>query len=257
MYLKTNALVLRETAYQDADKLLSLLTSEHGCLTARARGVRSRSSRLKAACQLLTDGEFTLLERQGRYTITEAVMLNPFQKLRDDLEKLSLGSYLAQLGETLSDADYASPALLRLLLCALDALARQDRPQAIVKAAAELRLLCLSGYAPALEGCAVCGAPNPDRFHVGAGALHCTGCKDGMEPGLSLPLTPGALTAMRYICAAPLERLFSFHLGDDSAACLAQTVETYLLTQLERGFSALDFYKSLLIQQPESTYESE
>ena len=67
----------------------------------------------------------------------------------------------------------------------------------------------------------------------------------------------GALTAMRYICAAPLERLFSFHLGDDSAACLAQTVETYLLTQLERGFSALDFYKSLLIQQPESTYESE
>ena len=35
------------------------------------------------------------------------------------------------------------------------------------------------------------------------------------------------------------------------------TVETYLLTQLERGFSALDFYKSLLIQQPESTYESE
>ena len=118
MYLKTNALVLRETAYQDADKLLSLLTPDHGCLTARARGVRSRSSRLKAACQLLTYGEFTLLERQGRYTITEAVMLNPFQKLRDDLEKLSLGSYLAQLGETpvrrrLCDPGAAPSAALR------------------------------------------------------------------------------------------------------------------------------------------------
>ena len=45
MYLKTNALVLREVAYQDADKLLTLLTQDYGCLTARARGVRSRSSR--------------------------------------------------------------------------------------------------------------------------------------------------------------------------------------------------------------------
>ncbi len=245
MYLKTNALVLREVAYQDADKLLTLLTQDYGCLTARARGVRSRSSRLKSACQLLSYGEFTLLERGNFITVTEAELLESFQGLRTDLDKLSLGSYLAQLGESLTRADANDPSLLRLLLLALDALSRLDRPQTLVKAAAELRLLCMAGYAPALEGCAVCGAEYPDRFHVSQGVLHCAGCKPHLDPGLSMPLTPGALDAMRFICSAPLERLFRFELPADSAECLAAAVETFLLTQLERGFSALDFYKSL------------
>jgi len=248
MYLKTNALVLREVAYQDADKLLTILTQDYGRLTVRARGVRSRSSRLKGACQLLAYGEFTLLQRQNFYTVTEAQLLEPFQGLRANLDKLSLGSYLAQLGETLSDADTDNPELLRILLYALDALSRQDRPLPLVKAAAELRLLCLAGYMPSLDGCAVCGEGNPTQFHVGQGVVHCPACKQELEPGLSLPLTPGALDAMRFICDAPLERLFRFKLPDASMKSLADAVETFLLTQLERGFSALDFYKSLQIE---------
>ena len=249
MYLKTNALVLREVAYQDADKLLTVLTQDYGRLTVRARGVRSRSSRLKGACQLLSYGEFTLLERQSFYTVTEAQLLESFQGLRSDLDKLSLGSYLAQLGETLSDADADNPELLRVLLYALDALARQGRPQRLVKAATELRLLCLAGFMPDLAGCAVCGEAYPTQFHVGQGVLHCLGCKQVLEPGLSLPLTPGALDAMRFICSAPLERLYRFELPEPSMKSLADAVETFLLTQLERGFTALDFYKSLQLQE--------
>ena len=45
MYTKTLGLVLRETEYKDADKLLTVLTQERGKVTMRARGVRSRSSR--------------------------------------------------------------------------------------------------------------------------------------------------------------------------------------------------------------------
>lgn len=256
MYLKVNALVLRETSYRDADKLLTLLTNQ-GCLTVTARGVRSRSSKLKGACQLLAYGEFTLLERQGRYSVTEAALLEPFRGLRDDLEKLSLGSYLAQLVEALSNADAANPAVLRLLLYALDALARLDRPQQIVKAAAELRLLCLSGYEPALDACAVCGSPAPDRLHTQMGVVHCEACRAGLVAGISLPISQGALDAMRYVVAAPLERLFHFSLPQDSCRQFADAVETYLLTQLEQSFSALEFYKSLLYLNAENTYEFE
>ena len=41
MYIKTDGIVLREVAYQDSDKLLTVLTREYGKLTVRARGVRS------------------------------------------------------------------------------------------------------------------------------------------------------------------------------------------------------------------------
>ena len=46
MYLKTDGLVLRQVNYQDNDQILTVLTKDHGLMTLRARGVRSRASRL-------------------------------------------------------------------------------------------------------------------------------------------------------------------------------------------------------------------
>ena len=62
-----------------------------------------------------------------------------------------------------------------------------------------------------------------------------------------MPVTPGTLDAMRYIVSCDPKRLFSFEASADTLALLAQITETYLTTQLERGFSTLDFYKSLLL----------
>ena len=53
--------------------------------------------------------------------------------------------------------------------------------------------------------------------------------------------------AMRYICLCEPKRLLSFEIGRESLLNLAQLTEAYLVTQLERGFATLDFYKTLLI----------
>ena len=52
---------------------------------------------------------------------------------------------------------------------------------------------------------------------------------------------------MCYIVLCEPKKLFSFELGEQNMEQLSQITEAYLTTQLERGFSALDFYKSLLI----------
>ena len=62
-----------------------------------------------------------------------------------------------------------------------------------------------------------------------------------------MPVTASILEAMRYICLCDPKRLFSFQLGEQAMDQLASLTEAYLATQLERGFSALDFYKSLWI----------
>ena len=53
MHLQTKALVLRETAYKESDKILTLLTQEAGRLTASARGCRRKGSPIAAGSQLL------------------------------------------------------------------------------------------------------------------------------------------------------------------------------------------------------------
>ena len=247
MYFKTEGLVLRETEYKDADKLLTVLSRDRGRLTLRARGVRSRSSRLKSGCQLLAFSEFTVFEGRGSMTVDEAVPLELFLPLREDIELLSLASYFAQVAEVLSQEDAPNPELLSMCLNGFYALSKLNRPQRLVKAAFELRAACLAGYTPMLDGCAVCGNPSPDRFLVSGGVLQCAGCRQPEETGVRLPIHPGTLDAMRYLTSCEIKRLFSFRLGEDTLKELSDASETYLLTQLERGFFTLDFYKSLQI----------
>jgi len=245
MYLTTKGLVLRETAYKDADLILTVLTQDQGLVTMRAYGVRGRTSKLKAACQLLAYSEFTVLEDRSFCTIKEAEALEMFPELRCDLELLSLGSYFAQTAEVLSQEDQPNPEILSLCLNALYALCKLDKPQILVKAAYELRLACLAGYEPMLDGCVACGKEQPDRFSVTGGVLICSGCSGGEENGLRMPVSPGTLSAMRYIVHCEKKRLFSFEISRETAEELSGLTEAYLAAQLERGFYTLDFYKSL------------
>ncbi len=244
MYLKTEALVLRQTPWRENDRLLNVLTREHGKMTFRARGVGGSRSRLKSSCQLLCLSEFTVFEHRGSFVIDEAVPLEMFLGLRQDLELLSLATYFAQVAELVAQEDCPNPELLSLCLNAMHALGTLHRPQALVKAAFELRCACLAGYAPMLAACPVCGNPSPDRFHLSQGCALCASCQ--IERSEEVPVSPGMLQAMRHIVSSDPGRLFSFRLGEENLRQLSALTERYLMTQLERSFYTLDFYKSLI-----------
>ena len=240
----TEGIVLREAKYKEADKILTVLTSDRGKLTVSARNSRKKGGGISAAAQLLVWSELTLSEYRGRWTLTDAATKTEFRSLRRDLDKLALGSYFAELTEVMVPEGQTAPEVLSLLLNALYALDSLDRPLPLVKAAFELRLLTLSGFAPALNGCALCGRePEDPVFHLREGVLHCRGCR--LAGGISLPLSRGTLAAMRYITRCPAKRLFSFRMEEAALEQLAGVCEAFLLTQLERGFHTLDFYKQI------------
>ena len=246
MYLTIQAIVLRVTDYNDRDALLTVLSRDHGKLTAKARGLRRKNSPLIAPCQLLAYGEFTLFEYRGQYTVNEAHSIELFQPLRRDLGKLSLGTYFAQVADVLSQEDMPNPELQSLLLNCLFALSRLNEPERKVKAVFELRAVSLGGYMPDLFGCHVCGSQTPDKFDISEGLLECTRCRQ-LGGGIRMPVTQGVLEAMRYICLCDPKKLLSFQIGQENLEKLCNLTEAYLTTQLERGFPTLDFYKSLLI----------
>lgn len=252
MYLTIQGIVLRVTDYGDRDALLTLLTKKHGKLTVKARGLRRKNSPLTAVCQLLAYGEYTIFEYCGQYSINDAHVLNLFQNLRSDLAKLSLASYFAQVSEVLSQEDYPTPELQSLLLNCLYALSELPVEPSKVKAVFEMRAACLSGYTPDLFGCHVCGSQTPERFDLSAGQLECQNCRTPHSMGIRMPVTPGILEAMRYICLCDPKKLLSFRLIPKELTQLEAITEGYLTTQLERGFSSLDFYKSFRACLPES-----
>ena len=253
MYLTTQGLVLRVTTYNDHDALITLLTPHHGKITVKARGLKRKNSPLIAPCQLLAYGEFTLFEYRSMYTINEAHTIELFASLHRDLLKLSLGTYFAQAAELLSQEDMPNPELLSLVLNCLYALSKLDIPEQLIKSVFELRGACLAGYEPDLYGCHKCGNPFPDRFDLLEGRLECSCCRDPSSSGIRMPINVSLLEAMHYIITCDSKRLFAFQIGNNTIEQLSAITESYLTTQLERGFSTLEFYKSLLLSPLEVT----
>ena len=144
--------------------------------------------------------------------------------------------------------DCLPPEILSLLLNSLYALDTLQKPQSIVKAAFELKLLALSGYEPLLDGCAVCGTHNPKEpvFDAQQGVLLCKECADHGGGGL-LPLDAGSFAAMRHVLFSEPKRMLSFSLSGETEKRFAAACEVFAQVQLDRRFKTLDFYKSMKI----------
>ncbi|MBR4744640.1 MAG: DNA repair protein RecO [Oscillospiraceae bacterium] len=246
MYRNTRGLVLRETIYRETSKILTVLTADEGKLTVSAKGARRRGSKLAPAAQLLTFSDMTLSGTRDRWTLTEAAPIEMFEGLREDLELMALGSYFAQLLEAVSDEDLPNPAILALGLNALYLLSRGKGDSRMVKAAFEMRLMTLAGFAPSLEACRVCGRTDPQapRLELTGGTVRCRDCRDGDTREETAPLCEGSLAALRHITSCPDKKVFSFALGAEAASRLEEAAERYTLIQMDRGFSTLDYYRN-------------
>ena len=166
MHLVTQGLVLREVNYKDADKILTVLTAEGGKRTVKAAACRRRGSRLAASAQLLVWSDMTLFSYKDYWSLNEAESREQFWGVKGDVEKLALGSYFAEAVELVADEGRSDDALLALILNSLYALDQLPKPQALIKAVFELKLMCLTGYEPMLNACAVCGEAYSRRTPV-------------------------------------------------------------------------------------------
>jgi DNA repair protein RecO (recombination protein O) len=247
MIKTTRALVLREVKFKEADKMLTVLTEDEGKLSVRARGALRKGSRCAAATGFLTFSELTLFGNRGRWSLNEASAVEQFMGLREDISRLALASYFAELLEAVSDADSPNPEMLQLGLNSLFALSRSLYEPAHIKAVFEMRLMCLAGYEPFLDGCPACGSVDiTDKlFSLNGGAVHCRSCRPD-SAGVSLPLCPDSLAALRHIVSADPKRIFSFSLEGEAQKRLADICEAYVPAQLERGFSTLDYWKHVV-----------
>ena len=247
MFKTVNALVLREVRYKEADRILTLLTDTDGKITVKARGALRKSSKTAAATQQLTYSEMTLFGNLGRWTVNEAVVKEGFDGLRADIGSFALGCYFAECADALSVEDQPDAPLMQLTLNCLYALSRGMYTPEHIKAAFELRLMCLAGYTPELSHCAVCGEEEPGdpMLMLERGCVCCRRCAAGA--GQTVKLDAASLSAMRHICSAPPKQILSFSIEGEGAKRLSAAAEEYLLLHTERRFPTLDYWKDVKI----------
>jgi len=250
MQMNTDGLVIRENATGENDRIITILTKEYGIVRAFANGARRIKSRSQCATQLLSYSRFSIYKSKENFIIDEAQSIEIFFKLRADIERLSLAQYFCELaGELAPEMDEAED-YLKLMLNSLHFLANSTRPQLLLKALTELRMLCLAGYMPDLTACENCGKFEDTLmyFEKENGRLFCSSCGGaGVSAGL------GVITAMRHICYSDPVKLYAFSLPDDALQQLSLITEGYLAAHVTRKFKTLSFYNSLTQNKQESS----
>lgn len=222
--------------------MVTVLTREYGLIRAYVYGAKKIGSRTGAATQLFAFSDLGIKESRGSYIIEAAKPKEVFFNLRNDVKKIALAQYFAELCETLAPEKENTEEYLKLILNSLMLLMNDKRDEKIIKSVFELSVLSLSGYMPNIIACDECGKYEDEFmfFDTTNGNIFCESCgKFGMKVPVSV------ISAVRYIVLSDRQKIFNFNLNETNLNTLSDLTEKYTLSVLQRRFKTLDFYHML------------
>lgn len=248
MKFNTEGLILKSQTLKDDKRLITVLTRSKGVIRCFVRDKRLMAISRSNAIMPLTYSRLTVFSGRDSYILDDAAAEMTFFEASAELSALAVAQYFCEL--CMFTVPEGSPAdeILNLTLNSLYMLSKGTTSELLIKAVFELRLMALSGYTPDILACSVCGEYEADLmyFLINEGKLVCASCGGKDLPG-ALPLSKGALYALRHSILAEPKKIFSFSISPSSLAMLADCAEGYVLARTERSFGSLDYYKKVAL----------
>ncbi len=192
---RDEGVVLRTQRLGEADRIITLLTRDHGRVRAVAKGVRRTGSRFGARLEPFGRVDVQFYVGRTLDTVTQVESLDAHgPDLAGDYVCWTSGTAILETAERLTPVE-KEPALPQylLLIGALRTLAARTHDPGLILDAFVLRSLAIAGWSASFADCARCNAAGPHRaFSVGHGGALCPTCR---VPGSAAP-APETLTLM-------------------------------------------------------------
>lgn len=246
---RTEAVILRRQDFGEADRLLTLLTPEHGKLRAIAKGARKPTARKTGHVELYTLVDMLIARGRELHIVQQAETKEPFLRLREDLLRGSYAAYLVELLDRFTAEQDPGRGEFRLLVQALGWLCNEDDPRLVARYY-ELRLLELAGFAPALHTCAIGQEPLEPRdqfFSPVDGGVVCPDHRAGLDRGLPLSLT--ALKVLRHLQRQPWHAVRQLQVGGPLHQDLERMMHAYIGYLLEQRLQSVEFLRKLRLEE--------
>jgi DNA repair protein RecO (recombination protein O) len=227
---RDRGVVLRTYRLGEADRIIVLLTEQHGKVRAVAKGVRRTASKFGARLEPLSHAALLMWQGRGELDVVNQVeVIDHFRTVREDLDRMGRGLSLLEVADQLAQERHPDPRLYAMLVGALRVLAEPDRDPSLVPAAFFLKALVLEGAGPILDACASCGEPEGEvelvAFDLAEGGVLCRRCRRGR------PVSPEALDLVRRILGGSLGQVLAGPpppCGQEVTALANEAMESHL-----------------------------
>jgi DNA repair protein RecO (recombination protein O) len=195
----TDAIVLSRFDLGEADRVLTLITPEHGKLKAIAKGIRRPSSRLGGSLEPFAELNVALARGRTFDVVTEVRVGHAWLALRDRLESAATAWYLAELADRSLEERHEARELYALLRRAYELLDAGMAPGRVARWY-EMHLADELGQRPEVDRCVECDRMlEPDerfRWVPPLGGVVCHRC-----PGPPADRTDLSLEALKLLKA--------------------------------------------------------
>jgi DNA repair protein RecO (recombination protein O) len=224
---RDRGVVLRTIRLGEADRIVTLITEQHGKVRAVAKGVRRTTSKFGSRLEPLS--HVALLGWQGRGDldiVNQVEVLDTHRIVREDLDRMSAAMVMLEVVDQVAQERHANPRLYEMLVGAIGALS--DRNSPMVSPAFLLKVLALEGSAPVLDVCVSCGEEDSVAlvaFDLVEGGVLCRRCRRGR------PLSPEGLLLLRRTLGGGLAGVLDEPRSpttDEVAALATEAMEAHL-----------------------------
>lgn len=212
-YIQITGMVLKAEPIGEYDRRIVMLTREKGKISAFARGARKQGSRLLAATNPFSFGEFKVYAGRNSYNVVEAAITNYFEGLREDFEGAYYGMYFLELTDYYTRENNDEKEMLKLLYQSLRALMHEGLVNRLIRYIFEMKAMVLNGEFPGM----------PSEGHWDASTEY----------------------AVSYITNSSIEKLYTFTVTPKVLGQLGEIADDYRVRYLDRTFKSLEIVDNL------------
>lgn len=189
---RDSGVILRTYKLRESDRIVVVMTEQHGKVRAVARGVRKSSSKFGGRLEPLSHVLLQLNEGKDLDSVSQAESIDHFRAVREDLDRMSAGIAMLEAVDQIAQDREPNTKLYQMLVGALRTLAA--RPSPLLVPAFYWKVLAAAGVHPQLDVCVSCGDAEPlVSFDSNEGGVLCRSCRSGV------PISPDALGLLRRI----------------------------------------------------------
>ena len=210
---KVNAVVIKTMEYKENDKLVWLYSDKLGKITAIAKGSRKSKSKLLSLTLPLCFAEYVLFKGKNLYNLQEGKIVNSFQGLLDNLDKLTYSSYICELIDICVEDGEINANLFKNFLTCMYLLNTDALDYEMLIRSFELKILKETGYGLNLDNCSKCRKNISVSNYISLSNYGgvCEECSRDHGIYISKP----AYNAIKFLLKTPMDKIYKLNIKDD------------------------------------------
>jgi DNA repair protein RecO (recombination protein O) len=242
--INLQGVVLKEMPLAETDKIITIFTDKLGKIDVVAHGARRPKSPIASSTLPFCYSRYLVYKGKNLYTLNQSSIIESFQRIIMDLDRLAYGSYMLELIDVLNEREVKNVFMLGLLLKSLYMLYNEDINLDLLKLTFEYKVLSFAGYQPIVSQCIKCRSKTNLRyFNITEGGLLCSNC--AVKSVENILLSDDEVKFLNQIRNIKIEELRNIKYDSIILEKFIKIMEDYFKHHIDREIKSLNLIKDL------------